>query len=54
VLRDARLVSETRAGRERLYELDPLPLQRVVAWIEGYRAFWQTSLTNLKRQLERP
>jgi DNA-binding transcriptional ArsR family regulator len=54
VLRDAHLVSETRAGRERLYELDPIPLQRVVAWIEGYRAFWQTSLTNLKRHLERP
>jgi DNA-binding transcriptional ArsR family regulator len=53
VLRDAKLVSETRAGRERLYELDPIPLQRVVAWIEGYRAFWQTSLTNLKRHLER-
>jgi DNA-binding transcriptional ArsR family regulator len=54
VLRDAHLVSETRAGRERLYELDPIPLQRVVAWIEGYRAFWQTSLTNLKRHLEHP
>jgi DNA-binding transcriptional ArsR family regulator len=54
VLRDAHLVSETRAGRERLYELDPVPLQRVLAWIEGYRAFWQTSLTNLKRHLERP
>src|SRR5215510_15208159 len=47
VLRQARLVSEARAGRERLYELDPVPLQKVVAWIEGYRAFWQTSLTNL-------
>jgi DNA-binding transcriptional ArsR family regulator len=53
VLREARLVSETRVGRERFYELDPVPLQGVVAWIEGYRVFWQTSLSNLKRHLER-
>ena len=53
VLRQARLVHEQRAGRERLYELDPVPLQRVAGWIEGYRAFWQLSLGNLKQRLER-
>ena len=52
VLREARLVHETRVGRERLYELDPAPLQRISGWIEGYRAFWATSLGNLKRRLE--
>jgi DNA-binding transcriptional ArsR family regulator len=52
VLREARLVSEERSGRERLYELRPEALQPVVGWIEGYRAFWQTSLHNLKRRLE--
>ena len=52
VLRDARLVRESRVGRERLYQLDPLPLQRVAGWIEGYRAFWLTSLDNLKQRLE--
>jgi DNA-binding transcriptional ArsR family regulator len=52
VLREARLVHETRVGRERLYELDPAPLQRISGWIEGYRAFWVTSLGNLKRRLE--
>lgn len=52
VLRDARLVHETRVGRERLYQLDPAPLQRISGWIEGYRAFWVTSLDNLKRRLE--
>ena len=52
VLKDARLVHETRVGRERLYQLDPAPLQRVSGWIEGYRAFWATSLGNLKRHLE--
>lgn len=52
VLKDARLVASTRVGRERVYELHPAPLQRVAGWIEGYRLFWQTSLTRLKRHLE--
>jgi DNA-binding transcriptional ArsR family regulator len=52
VLRRARLVVEERAGRERLYELQPRPLQEVAAWIEGYRSFWLASLGNLKRYLE--
>jgi len=52
VLRQARLVVEERAGRERLYELQPRPLQQVAGWIEGYRPFWLTSLGNLKRHLE--
>lgn len=52
VLREARLVIDTRIGRERLYALDPIPLQRVVGWLEGYRAFWQSSLDHLKRNLE--
>ena len=43
---------ETRSGRERLYEIQPAPLQRVAGWIEGYRSFWQTNLTQLKRHLE--
>jgi DNA-binding transcriptional ArsR family regulator len=52
VLRKARLVVDERLGRERLYTVDPVPLQSVAGWLEGYRAFWQTSLTRLKRNLE--
>ena len=52
VLREAGLVTEQRAGRERLYELRPAPLQRVAGWVEGYRAGWQRNLNNLKRYLE--
>ena len=52
VLRESRLVTEERVGRERIYTLDPVPLQRVAGWIEGYRSFWQSSLTRLKRHLE--
>ena len=54
VLRDAKLVYERKVGRERIYELDPRPLQKVAGWIEGYRGFWVVSLDNLKRRLERP
>jgi DNA-binding transcriptional ArsR family regulator len=52
VLRDARLVADRRVGRERVYSVKPLPLQSVVGWLEGYRSFWQSSLTQLKRNLE--
>jgi DNA-binding transcriptional ArsR family regulator len=54
VLRQAKLVTAREAGRERLYELQPAPLQRVAGWIEGYRLFWQSNLTALKRHLEKP
>jgi DNA-binding transcriptional ArsR family regulator len=53
VLREARLVVNTRVGRERVYTVDPLPLQSVAGWLEGYRAFWQSSLARSKRNLER-
>jgi DNA-binding transcriptional ArsR family regulator len=52
VLRESRLVTEARAGRERIYALQPVPLQRVAGWVEGYRSFWQVSLNGLKRYLE--
>ena len=52
VLREASLVLEQRAGRERIYQLQPRPLQQVAGWVEGYRAFWQVSLSNLKQYLE--
>jgi DNA-binding transcriptional ArsR family regulator len=52
VLREARLVVDTKLGRERLYTVNPAPLQSVAGWLEGYRAFWQASLQRLKRNLE--
>jgi DNA-binding transcriptional ArsR family regulator len=52
VLREARLVSERRLGRERYYALEPAPLQRAAGWLEGYRNFWQQTLDRLKRHLE--
>ena len=52
VLREARLVSERRSGRELVYVLEPMALQRVAGWLDGYRSFWQRSLENLKSYLE--
>jgi len=52
VLREARLIRDQRVGRERVYSFDPVPLQSVAGWLEGYRAFWQSSLRQLKRNLE--
>ncbi|HEY4373745.1 MAG TPA: metalloregulator ArsR/SmtB family transcription factor [Burkholderiales bacterium] len=53
VLREAQVVTEERAGRERLYQLQPAALSEVAGWIDGYRAFWQTNLNSLKRFLEK-
>ena len=35
VLRQARLVASTSVGRERLYQLQPAPLQQVAGWVEN-------------------
>jgi DNA-binding transcriptional ArsR family regulator len=51
-LRKAHLVEERREGRHRFYQLNPEPLKAVDSWLEQYRVFWQTSLTNLKTFVE--
>jgi DNA-binding transcriptional ArsR family regulator len=52
LLRRAHLVEERKEGRHRFYQLNPEPLKAVDSWLEQYRAFWQTSLTNLKTFVE--
>src|SRR5215468_8666963 len=52
LLRRAHLVNEHREGRNRFYELNPEPLRAVDSWLEQYRSFWSTSLTNLKAFVE--
>jgi DNA-binding transcriptional ArsR family regulator len=52
ILLEARLVSATHVGRERVYSIEARPLQTVAGWLEGYRTFWQSSLNKLKRHLE--
>ena len=52
LLRRAHLVQERREGRHRVYQLNPEPLQAVDSWLEQYRVFWHSSLTNLKAFVE--
>jgi DNA-binding transcriptional ArsR family regulator len=52
LLRKAHLVEQRRAGRLRVYSLNPEPLKAVDSWLEEYRVFWRTSLTNLKAFVE--
>ena len=52
VLREARLVSERRAGRERRYELEPGPLVELRDWLDPYERFWRDRLTALRDVLE--
>jgi DNA-binding transcriptional ArsR family regulator len=52
VLREARLVIGKPVGRERFYSVSPMPLQSVAGWLEGYRLFWESSLNQLKRNIE--
>ena len=52
VLREAGLVREERAGRERVYRLDPAPLRLVDRWLEDYRQVWTRNLARLKTLVE--
>jgi len=52
LLRRARLVQERRVGRNRFYQLNPLPLKTVDSWLSHYRSFWQSNLASLKAVVE--
>ncbi len=52
VLRGAGLVTETRAGRERLYGVAAQPLSELRDWLTPYERFWRSSLSNLAEFLE--
>ncbi|MCM0678060.1 metalloregulator ArsR/SmtB family transcription factor [Micromonospora phytophila] len=52
VLRDAGLVVEQRAGRQRLYSLRPEPLRQVADWLSPYEHFWRGRLSALREVLD--
>ena len=47
VLRSAGLVTESRAGRERVYKLQAKALREIHSWISQYEEFWTDRLTRL-------
>jgi DNA-binding transcriptional ArsR family regulator len=51
VLRQARLVSERRAGRQRFYRLEGEALAQVADWLAHYEEFWKARLAALGRHL---
>ena len=52
VLREARLVTERRDGRERVYALDPRRLLVLDDWLSKYRSELRGALERLKEHVE--
>jgi DNA-binding transcriptional ArsR family regulator len=52
VLRGAGLVRVRPHAQQRIYALDPRPLEDVDAWLSSIRAFWEPRLDALERHLE--
>ena len=52
VLRDAGLVIDERRGRERIYRLDPRPLEDVLQWLHPYEEFWRDRMAGLREVLD--
>jgi DNA-binding transcriptional ArsR family regulator len=53
VLKDAGVVTDVVVGRERLYCLQPEPLNEVTEWITTYQRFWRERLARLGRTTRR-
>ncbi len=52
VLEEARIVREHRAGRERLFELDPEPILELREFVDAMSARWDRALVRLKEMVE--
>jgi DNA-binding transcriptional ArsR family regulator len=53
VLRQAGLVRSRELGTQRLYSLEPAPLEELDVWLSRYRGFWTQRLEALEVQLRR-
>lgn len=52
VLERARIVRCTHSGRERLYELDPLPVQSLKNYLDAISGQWEAALDRLRSFVE--
>ena len=52
ILSKANLVQGRKEGREKLYRLQPEPLQEVKEWLSFYEQFWNNKLSVLKHIVE--
>jgi len=53
-LADAGLVTATRRGREKLYQLSPRPLTDAVSWMADLGARWDARLAALRDHVSAP
>jgi DNA-binding transcriptional ArsR family regulator len=53
VLRESGLVSRRTVAQQRIYRIEPGPLQELDAWLEPYRRLWTDHLDALERHLDR-
>lgn len=52
ILSEAELVKGKKAGRERIYHLQPEPLTELKKWLSYYEQFWNNKLQKLKYIVE--
>lgn len=52
ILKEAKLVTNRKLGRETRYRLNPAPLQEVKDWLSYYEKFWNDRANILKNILE--
>ncbi len=53
VLRQVGVVSVTKQGQHRLYQLNGQQLKPVHDWVKGYERFWTHQLKRIKERAER-
>ena len=52
VLRESGLVSRRTVAQQRIYRVEPGPLQELDAWLAPYRRLWTDHLDALERHLD--
>jgi DNA-binding transcriptional ArsR family regulator len=53
VLRKVGIVSVSKQGQQRLYQLNPQELKPVHDWVKSYERFWTHQLSRIKQHAER-
>jgi len=52
ILRQSRLVTVKKKGREKIYSLNAEPLRDIDAWVKQYQVFWDKQLQSFKEYVE--
>ena len=53
ILEQAGLITTRKVGREKLHFLNPVPLQNVDSWLDGYRRLWNERMDRLEDLINR-